>query len=104
MKALGLLPALGCAVVFVLCNLGTKFSLNAGKAWLMHGVYGGAILAYWMFRKVCSHHGLAVSSSVVDSLVTVATVMIGILVLHEQLNVKQYVGLLMILIGLQLVR
>ncbi len=104
MGLIDLLFAILTASVFVLCNTGTKISLDPGREWVMYPVYFGAAFAFWLFRKVCIEHGLAVSSGVVDSLITLVSIAIGIFFFHESLHTRQYVGLGVLLVGLYLVR
>ena len=93
-----------CAAAFILSNVGTKLSLTVGQEWIMYPVYVLACVAFWLFRKLCIGHGLAVSSGIVDSIITIGSIAIGLLVLHEILSLKQYIGLALILVGLILVR
>ena len=95
---------LATAVIFALCNIGTELSLKPNKTWLMYLVSAGAVFGYWVFRRVCQHHGLAISGGMVDSLLTVITISVAIFVLKEELLVKQYVGLGFLVVGLFLIR
>lgn len=99
-----LLLSILCAGTFLLCNTGAKVSLTPGREWLMYLVYCGSVLSFWLFRQVCISNGLAVSSSIVDSLVTVISVLVGVFILQEQLVPRQYIGLGALFAGLYLIR
>lgn len=70
----------------------------------MFVAYGASVLAYWTFRRICVTKGLAVTEGIFGSLITVATVLFGLLVLKESLSPKQLAGLGMILAGLFLIQ
>lgn len=92
-----------CASTFVLCNTGAKLSLTTGREWLMFPVYGGSVLAFWLFRRVCTGNGLAVASGMIDTMATVISVFIGIFILKEELQMQQYLGLIVLFVGLYLI-
>lgn len=92
------------ALTFMLCNLGAKLSLKPDQGWLLIPVCCGASVAYWFFRRACEVSGLAVASSIIDSLAALISVMIGLFVLHEQLLPRQYIGLVTLFVGLYLIR
>ncbi len=94
----------GVALLFVLANILTKKSLDAGWEWLMIVVSFLVVGAFMTFRAVCKSFGLAVASGVVDSLMMIFTIAIAIVVFKESLTAKQYAGLALLVIGLQLVR
>jgi multidrug transporter EmrE-like cation transporter len=90
--------------MFVLANLATQKSLQAGLTWLqwLAALLGfGGFLA---FRKVCEVYSLARASAVVDGVMTLATVVIALAVFKEPVTVKQGIGLALILGGLYMVR
>jgi transporter family protein len=94
----------GVAALYVAANVLTQKSLEPGKAWLMGVVSVLAVAAFFAFRFICQRFGLAVSSGVVDSLLTILTLAIAVFVLKEELTVRQYCGLGVLLLGLYLVR
>ena len=81
-----------------------KLSLGKDRQWLMFVAYGASVLAYWVFRKVCMGKGLAVTEGLFGSLITVATVVFGLLVLKESLSPRQMGGLALILAGIFLIQ
>ena len=94
----------GVALLFVTANVLTKKSLDTGWGWLTIVVSVIAIAAFASFRILCKSYGLAVASGVVDALLTIFTILIALIVFKESLNVKQYIGLALLIVGLQLVR
>jgi len=58
---------------------------------------------YWMFRNAVRIHGLAVASGVIDSLLTVLTVILALLLFREPVTFRQCCGLTLLLVGLYLV-
>ena len=92
------------ALIYVLANVLTERSLAPGKAHLMAWVSALAVVAFFGFRFVCQHYGLAVASVVVDSLLTLLTVAYAVFVLKDRLSTVQYVGVFLLLAGLFLVK
>ena len=63
-----------------------------------------AIASFEGFRRLCVVFGLARSSGIVDSLLTLLTISIAVLILREPLLPRQYAGLALLLGGLFLVK
>jgi len=91
------------ACLFVIANVLTERSLAAGRGWVMLVVCFTACVAFLGFRWCCSHYGLAVASSVVDSVLTIMTVGYAFIVLGERLSAAQCCGVVLLLAGLLLV-
>ena len=91
------------AVLFVLCNLAAKKSLDPGWEWSRFVVYALAMASYWMFRNAVRIHGLAVASGVIDSLLTVLTIILALILFREPVTFKQCCGLALLLAGLYMV-
>ena len=89
----------GGALLFTLANICVKLSLK-DKQWLMFGAFACSIAAFWIFRRVCLMKGLAVTEGIFGSLITVLTVLAGLLLFRESLTPKQMAGLGLILVGL----
>jgi multidrug transporter EmrE-like cation transporter len=98
-----LVPLAG-AVLFTVANVCVKLSLGKDRQWLMFVAFGGSVAAYWLFRRVCILKGLALTEGVFGSLITVLTVVVGLLIFKESLNPKQMAGLGLILVGLFLIQ
>lgn len=92
------------AGLFVFANWLTKKSLDEGYAWLTPLVFILGGLAFLTFRFVCRDVGLAVASSVVDSLLLLGTLLVAYVVLGEQLSAIKWAGVVLIVVGLFLVR
>ena len=91
------------ACLFVIANVLTERSLSAGRGWLMFFVFVAACAAFVGFRWCCRHYGLAIASSVVDSVLTHGTVGYAFVVLGESLSRAQCCGVAFLVAGLVLV-
>ncbi len=100
----GTLAAVSCAMLFVLCNVGTRYSLEPGRNWVMFPVAVCSVIAFLVFQVVCKSYGLAVTSGIVDSLLTVLSIAAGLLLFRESLTPRQYVGIALLIAGLYLSR
>lgn len=98
------LVPIGGAALFTIANISVKYSVGKDRQWLMFVAFGASVLAYWLFRRTCITKGLAVTEGLFGSLITVATVLFGLLVLKESLNPRQLGGLALILAGLFLIQ
>ena len=94
----------GVAGLFVLANALTFKSLEPGMSWLMIVVSATSIAAYFAFRFMCDAYGLAVAAGIIDSLVVFLSLVIAIFIFKEHLTTRQYVGLVVLLVGLYLIR
>jgi drug/metabolite transporter (DMT)-like permease len=92
------------AGLYVFANVLTEKSLTPGKEHYMAYVCVIAVVAFLGFRWCCQQFGLGVASAVVDSLLTLLTVAYAIIILKDRLTAIQYVGVLLLLLGLLLVK
>lgn len=91
------------ALFFVGANVLTKRSCAPGEGHLMVWVSLLAISAFFGFRLVCQTYGLGLTSAVIDSVLTLLTVAWAVFILRERYSTVQYVGLILLLVGLLLV-
>ena len=63
-------------------------------------------LVFITFGRVTAQTGLASGSAIVDSLLTVTTVVIGLVVMQEwrKLSMDNFLGILLVLIGVWFIR
>jgi drug/metabolite transporter (DMT)-like permease len=92
------------AMLYVAANVLTEKSLEPGKTHLMGVVFLLAIVAFLGFRWCCQQFGLAIASTVVDSLLTLLTVGYAVFILKDRLTSIQYVGIVLMIVGLLLVK
>jgi multidrug transporter EmrE-like cation transporter len=92
------------AAMFVMANVLTKKSLEEGWHWLTWVVSLLAVIAFLSFRFLCQRFGLAVASGVVDSILTIASILIAMFFFKEQLSYRQIAGLTFIVVGIFLVK
>ncbi len=62
----GIIASAACALLFVACNAGAKYSLEPGRGWVMVVVSVLAVAAFLVFRQVCKVYGLTVAIGLVD--------------------------------------
>jgi drug/metabolite transporter (DMT)-like permease len=98
------ISSVGVAGLFVLANALTLKSLEPGMAWLMLVVSVTSVGGYFAFRFMCAASGLAIAAGIVDSVIIFLTLGIAVFIFDEQLTIRQYVGLVVLLVGLYLVR
>ena len=92
------------AMLYVAANVLTEKSLEPGKTHLMGYVFLLAVVAFIGFRWCCQQFGLAIASTVVDSLLTLLTVGYAVFILKDRLTSIQYVGIVLMIAGLLLVK
>lgn len=76
---------------------------NRFSPWLI-GILIISPLVFISFGLVTEKIGLAISSSVIDSLLTVSTIIVGLLVFQEwsRISLLQYLGMMLALMGILL--
>lgn len=104
MDVKSVLLTVGVAGLFVLANALTLKSLEPGMSWLMIVVSVISVAAFFAFRFMCDAYGLAIAAGFVDSLIVFLSVVIAVFIFEEQLATRQYVGLVVLLVGLFLLR
>jgi drug/metabolite transporter (DMT)-like permease len=98
------IPAIVVALLFVFANSMAMKSLEPGHEWFVWISASIGFGAFCGFRYVCQQYGLAIASGIVDSTLTILTVLVGIFLFQETLTLRQYLGLGLIISGLVLVR
>lgn len=104
MNPYAILISIAVALLFVLANSLAMKSLESGREWVVWVSGSVGFVAFIGFRYVCKQYGLAIASGIVDSSLTIITILVGIFFFQETLSVRQYLGLAMIVGGILLIR
>ncbi|MFO0943980.1 MAG: EamA family transporter [Pirellulales bacterium] len=93
------------ASLFVAANLAVMQSVNSTspKLWML-ATSVLAIAAFFAHRSVVVKFGALRATGIVDSLLTILTMLAAWLWFREQLTLQQWVGISLLLVGLYLVK
>jgi len=95
--------ALGCALLFILCD---GLSAHWAKTGARHGVGWVVLLApaaYVLFALVVERRELALGGALINTLAVVGSVLVGAVLFKEQISLGQYCGIGLAIMSITLI-
>lgn len=94
---------LSCAAVFIICDtLSAIWGKTLDPKYLTI-IFALSPIGYFLFGRITTTQGLAISSGLLNCMIVISTVFIGVFFFGEELAVRQVVGLVFAVAAILLV-